>query len=69
MANKDAAFGLRLSRSGNGSDLQNMQNKYRIASGYGTAIFQGDMVKVVTGGGIERFADGDSGPILGVFNG
>jgi hypothetical protein len=69
MANKDAAFGLRLARSGNGSDLQNMQNKYRIASGYGTAIFQGDMVKVVTGGGIERFADGDSGPILGVFNG
>lgn len=69
MANKDAAFGLRLSRSGNGSDLQNMQNKYRIASGYGTAIFQGDMVKVVTGGGIERFADGDSGPVLGVFNG
>ena len=69
MANKDAAFGLRLSRSGNGSDLQNMQNKYRIASGYGTAIFQGDMVKVVTDGGIERFADGDSGPILGVFNG
>ena len=69
MANKDAAFGLRLSRSGNGSDLQNMQNKYRIASGYATAIFQGDMVKVVTGGGIERFADGDSGPILGVFNG
>ena len=69
MANKDAAFGLRLSRSGNGSDLQNMQNKYRIASGDGTAIFQGDMVKVVTGGGIERFADGDSGPILGVFNG
>ena len=69
MANKDAAFGLRLARSGNGSDLQNMQNKDRIASGYGTAIFQGDMVKVVTGGGIERFADGDSGPILGVFNG
>ena len=69
MANKDAAFGLRLSRSGNGSDLQNMQNRYRIANNYGTAIFQGDMVKVVTGGGIERFADGDSGPILGVFNG
>lgn len=69
MANKDAAFGLRLSRSGNGSDLQNMQNRYRIASSYGTAIFQGDMVKVVTGGGIERYADGDGGLILGVFNG
>ena len=38
--------------------LQNMQNKYRIANNYGTAIFQGDMVKVVTGGGIERYADG-----------
>ncbi len=69
MANKDAAFGLRLSRSGNGSDLTNMQNKYRIASGYATAIFQGDMVKVVTGGTIERYADGDGGLILGVFNG
>lgn len=69
MANKDAAFGLRLSRSGNGSDLTNMQNKYRIASSYATAIFQGDMVKVVTGGTIERYADGDGGLILGVFNG
>ena len=46
-----------------------MQNKYRIANNYGTAIFQGDMVKVVTGGGIERYADGDGGLILGVFNG
>ena len=69
MANKDAAFGLRLARSGNGSDLQNMQNKYRIASGYGTAIFQGDMVKVVTGGGIERLLMVIPVLILGVFNG
>jgi hypothetical protein len=69
MANKDAAFGLRLARSGNGSDLQNMQNKYRIASGYATAIYQGDLVAVVTGGGIERVAAGGSGLILGVFNG
>ena len=69
MANKDASFGLRLSRSGNGSDLQNMQNKYRIASGYNTTIYQGDLVAVVTGGGIERVAAGGSGLILGVFNG
>ena len=34
MANQDAAFGLRLSRSGNGSDLIGMQNKYRIAANY-----------------------------------
>ena len=69
MANKDAPFGLRLYRSGSGSSLANMQNKYRIANNYGTAIFQGDMVQAVTGGGVERYADGGSGFILGVFNG
>lgn len=69
MANQDAAFGLRLSRSGSGSDLTNMQNKYRIANNYGTAIFQGDLVAAVTGGGIERVGAGGSGLILGVFNG
>lgn len=69
MSNKDASFGLRLYRSGGGSDLANMQNKYRIASGYATAIFQGDLVAVVTAGTIERVAAGGSGLILGVFNG
>jgi hypothetical protein len=69
MANQDAAFGLRLSRSGNGSDLIGMQNKYRIAANYGTSIFQGDIVKVVTGGGIERIAAGNTDLVLGVFNG
>ena len=54
---------------GSGSSLANMQNKYRIANNYGTAIFQGDMVQAVTGGGVERYADGGSGLILGVFNG
>jgi hypothetical protein len=69
MANKDASFGLRLYSAGNGSALANIQNKYRIASGYSTAIFQGDLVAVVTAGGIERVAAGGSGLILGVFNG
>tara|TARA_E500000318_G_C3523004_1_gene197183 strand:+ start:483 stop:1070 length:588 start_codon:yes stop_codon:yes gene_type:complete len=69
MANKDASFGLRLYSAGNGSALANIQNKYRIASGYSTAIFQGDLVAVVTTGGIERVAAGGSGLILGVFNG
>jgi hypothetical protein len=69
MANQDAAFGLRLSRSGNGSDLIGMQNKYRIAANYGTSIFQGDIVKAVTGGGIERIAAGNTELVLGVFNG
>jgi hypothetical protein len=69
MANQDAAFGLRLSRSGNGSDLIGMQNKYRIAANYGTSIFQGDIVKAVTGGGVERIAAGNTDLVLGVFNG
>mgnify|MGYP003137736854 FL=1 len=69
MANQDAAFGLRLSRSGNGSDLIGMQNKYRIAANYGTSIFQGDIVKAVTGGGIERIVAGATDLVLGVFNG
>ena len=69
MSNKDASFGLRLYSAGNGSALANMQNKYRIASSYATAIYQGDLVAAVTGGGIERVAAGGSGSILGVFNG
>ena len=69
MANQDAAFGLRLSRSGNGSDLIGMQNKYRIAANYNTSIFQGDLVTVATNGTITRVAAGDAALILGVFNG
>ena len=66
MANQDAAFGLRPSRS---STSANTQNRYRIAANYGTSIFQGDLVAMVTGGGIERVGAGGSGLILGVFNG
>jgi hypothetical protein len=66
MANTDASFGLRPSRT---SISSQQQNRYRIASGYATAIYQGDMVKMVTGGGIERVAAGDGGLVLGVFNG
>jgi hypothetical protein len=66
MANTDAPFGLRPSRS---SISANTQNRYRIANNYGTAIFQGDLVAMVTGGGIERVAAGGTGLILGVFNG
>ena len=66
MSNQDASFGLRPSRT---SISSQQQNRYRIASGYATSIFQGDLVSVVTGGGIERVAAGGSGLILGVFNG
>ena len=66
MANQDASFGLRPVRTSTSSQRQ---NRYRIASGYSTAIFQGDLVKMVTTGGIERMAAGDGGFVVGVFNG
>ena len=69
MANQDAAFGLRpIGRIG-GTPYTGGQSRYRIASNYGTAIFQGDMVMQVTGGGIEIHADAGTVPIVGVFNG
>ena len=65
MANLDAPFGLRPART---SISSQQQNRYRIAANYNTSIFQGDLVAMVTGGGIERVAAGGSGFILGVFN-
>ena len=69
MANKDAPFGLRPARMMNGSAFMNQQNRYRIASGDSTAIFQGDLVEALTAGVIARMAAGDGGFVLGVFNG
>ena len=69
MANQDAAFGLRPVRMLNGSPFSNAQNRYRIASGATGAIYQGDLVRLVTGGGIVRYTSGDTGYIAGVFNG
>ena len=68
MANQDAAFGMRLVGR-MGGPATNVQNTYRIAANYGTAIFKGDMVAQVTGGGVEVHADGGTVPIVGVFNG
>ena len=69
MANKDAAFGMRPVGRIGGTPYTGGQSRYRIANNYGTAIFQGDMVAQVTGGGIEVHADGGTVPIVGVFNG
>lgn len=69
MANQVEAFGLRPYRSLNGASWNNAQNRYTIADGYATAIFQGDLVKPVTGGNIERHAAGTSTAVVGVFNG
>ncbi len=69
MANKDRAFGLRPVRVLSGEYYAGGQNKFTIASSYGTAIYQGDIVAAVTAGNIERIAAGGSGYVLGVFNG
>jgi hypothetical protein len=69
MANQDAAFGMRPVKMIGGAPYTGGQSRYRIAANYGTAIFQGDMVAQVTGGGIEVHADGGTVPIVGVFNG
>jgi len=69
MANKDAAFGMRPVKMIGGAPYTGGQSRYRIAANYDTAIFQGDMVAQVTGGGVEVHADGGTVPIVGVFNG
>tara|TARA_Y100001963_G_C6783477_1_gene451226 strand:+ start:3026 stop:3610 length:585 start_codon:yes stop_codon:yes gene_type:complete len=69
MANKDAAFGMRPVKMIGGAPFTGGTSRYRIAANYGTAIFQGDMVAQVTGGGVEVHADGGTVPIVGVFNG
>ena len=69
MANVAEKFGLKPVRTIDGSDFINAQNRYRIASSYATAIFQGDLVTPVTGGGIERHTAGSGTPVVGVFNG
>ena len=69
MANKDAAFGMRPVGRIGGTPYTGGQNRYRIANNYDTNIFQGDMVAMVTGGGVEVHADGGTVPIVGVFNG
>tara|TARA_A100001515_G_scaffold121628_1_gene104868 strand:- start:1850 stop:2437 length:588 start_codon:yes stop_codon:yes gene_type:complete len=69
MANKDAAFGLKPVRQVGGSPYSGGQSRYRIANNLSGAIFQGDLVKQVTGGGIERAAASNTVPLVGVFNG
>ena len=69
MANVDAPFGLRPVGE-LGSDIQNGgTTRYRIASGYGTAIYKGDLVILVTATGTLNVAGGTSSDLVGVFNG
>ena len=65
MANQDAAFGLRpVGKVGQNADNQGM-SQYEIADNSSTSIFQGDLVKMVTTGFVDKADAGDTA--LGVF--
>ena len=69
MANVSEKFGLRPYRKLDGTPLVGAQNRYTIASGHTTAIYQGDMVIPLAAGNIDRHTAGTSTAIVGVFNG
>ena len=69
MANVSEKFGLRPYRKLDGTPLVGAQNRYTIASGQTTAIFQGDMVIPLANGNIDRHTAGTSAAVVGVFNG
>lgn len=70
MANIDSPFGLRATRMISGAPYSGGESSYRIANNYDTAIFSGDLVVAVTGGGIEKYdLSAATVPILGVFVG
>ena len=69
MANETTKMGLIPVRKVGGQSWTGGQQRYRIASGATTAIFQGDLVTQLTAGTIGRHAASGTVPILGVFNG
>ena len=69
MANETTKMGLVPVRKVGGQAWTGGQQRYRIASGATTAIFQGDLVTQLTAGVIGRHAASGTVPILGVFNG
>jgi|TARA_R110002124_G_scaffold73542_4_gene197253 hypothetical protein len=65
----DGPYGLKPVKMISGSPYNGVTRQYRIASAYATDIFYGDVVKLVTGGTVERdTADAAMTPI-GVFMG
>ena len=66
MANVDGAFGFRPTRHLTGGQIR--AEEYAIAANYGSAIYTGQVVEAVAGGGIEAAAAGDTQQV-GVFGG
>jgi len=69
MSNQLEKFGLRPYRKLDGTPLAGAQNRYTIAAGYATAIYQGDLVQPTTAGNVERHTGNTSDAVVGVFNG
>ena len=69
MANVAEKFGLRPYRKLDGTPLVGAQNRYTIASGYATAIYQGDLVEPLASGNIQKHGANTSDAVVGVFNG
>ena len=69
MANQLEKFGLRPYRKLDGTPLVGAQNRYKIADGYATAIYQGDLVRPLTDGTVVRHVGNTSYAVVGVFNG
>ncbi len=57
MATTAGAFGLKPVKLTNGAPYNGATRHYPIASGYGTNIFNGSIVEIVEGGGVELMLD------------
>jgi hypothetical protein len=62
-------YGLQPVNRVDGMPYAGATRSYGIASNYNTAIFNGDLVQIVTGGTIEKFTGTDAGFPVGVFVG
>ena len=65
----DGPYGLRPVKMLDNSPYNGATRLYRIASAYNTNVFYGDVVKIVTGGTIEREAGSNDMDYVGVFMG
>lgn len=65
----DKPYGFRPINRLDGNSYAGATSTYKIASSYNTAIFNGDLVVLVTGGTIEKFTGTTTGSPLGVFMG
>lgn len=69
MAASASPYGLRPTNMQGGQPMSHGMRLYKIASGYGTSIFQGDLVKLVVGGTIEKDTGTTTALPVGVFMG